>query len=613
MVKDPAEVELSFALCYPDVYEVGMSHLGSQILYHVINSRPEVQCERVFHPWTDAAELMRQQDVPLSGLETGRPLGDFDIVGITLQYELTDTTILSLLELGGITLHARQRRPGEPIVIAGGPCAYNPEPVADFFDAFVMGDGEEVVGEIIDFYLAQPAQFRDADARSAADREEFLQQLAQVEGVYVPSLYEVERTEEGLLCPRPASTDVPNIIRRRIVKDFENAAFPTAPVVPWVEVVHDRAQLEIARGCTRGCRFCQAGIIYRPVREKSVATLRAQARQIMANTGFDEIALAALNCPDYSNIEELIDGLHADLAAQRVSVSLPSLRTDTFSVRLADKVSQVRKSGLTLAPESGSDHLRAAINKGVSPRDLLEAVEAAFAAGWETIKLYFMIGLPGETDEDVVAIAKLIQQVVEIGKQKLGRRRRHLQINVSVACLIPKPHTPFQWYQQISVEELKHKQQLLRSHLPRRHVNLSCHSAEGTMVESVLSRGDRSLGPIIEHVYRQGAVLEGWREHFSLENWTAAFSAQGRELLAEAGREWHQSSRLPWDHIDTGVSAGFLRQEAALAEQLTPTEDCRTNGCHQCGLDEFMAPCPMAVDQGEQATVQQTAEAQGYV
>ncbi len=610
MVKDPAQVEMSFALCYPDVYEVGMSHLGSQILYHIINSHPEVQCERVFHPWADAAELMRQQSVALGGLETGRPLHDFDIVGITLQYELTYTTILSLLELGGITLRVAQRQANEPIVIAGGSCAYNPEPLADFFDAFVMGDGEEVVGQIIDLYLAQPARFRHADRRTAGDRENFLQQLAHIEGVYVPSLYEVERTEEGLLCPHPTSADVPCAIRRRIVRDFENAPFPEAPVVPWVEAVHDRAQLEIARGCTRGCRFCQAGIIYRPTREKSVSTLRAQARQIVANTGVDEIALASLNCPDYSRIEELIDGLHADLAEQRVSVSLPSLRTDTFSVALAHKIQRVRKSGLTLAPEAGSERLRAVMNKNVCDQDLFEAVAAAFAAGWETIKLYFMIGLPGETDRDLEAIAQLVEEVVQIGQRRMGRHRRHLQVNISVACLIPKPHTPFQWRQQIPLEELRAKQQLLTNSLDSRCVNLSCHSAEGTMVETVISRGDRSLGAIIESVYRSGAVLEAWREHLCYEYWTQAFAAQGRDLEAEACRHWSPSSSLPWQHIDPGVSSEFLRREATRAQQAITTDDCRTGQCQRCGLNEFMLPCPMITSENVPVDRQQPANSQ---
>lgn len=606
VVKDPADVEMSFALCYPDAYEVGMSHLGSQILYHVINSHPGVQCERVFHPWIDAAELMRQQGVALSGLETGRPLHDFDIVGITLQYELTYTTILSLLELGGITLRTEQRRPGEPIIIAGGPCAYNPEPLADFFDALVIGDGEEVVGEIIDLYLAQPARFRAADARTAGDREDFLRQLALIEGVYVPSLYEVQRTEEGLLCPHPTSADVPDTIRRRIVRDFESASFPEAPVVPWLEVVHDRAQLEIARGCVRGCRFCQAGIIYRPVREKSMGTLRAQAHQIIASTGFDDIALASLNCPDYSGIEELIDGLHADLADQRVSVSLPSLRTDTFSVSLAEKIQRVRKSGLTLAPEAGSDRLRAVINKNVSDKDLFEAVEAAFAAGWETIKLYFMIGLPGETDRDLEAIGQLVEEVVQIGQRKMGRRRGHLQVNVSVACLIPKPHTPFQWRQQITHEELRAKQGLLKNLLDSRYVNLSYHSAEGTIVETVISRGDRSLGAIIELVYRSGAVLEAWGEQFCYENWTRAFATSGRDLEAEACRQWPLSSPLPWQHINAGVSPEFLQREATRAEQAIPTDDCRTDECPRCGLNDFMQPCPMMADEKAPAAREQT-------
>ena len=572
IAKDPAEIGLRFALCYPDTYEIGMSHLGSLILYHVLNSHPRVWCERAYHPWLDAAELMRREHLPLASLESQTPLAQFDCVGITLQHELNYTSILSLLDLGGITLRAAQRRPDEPLVIGGGPCAYNPEPVAAFFDLFVIGEGEEIVLEIAEAYLqAQPPA---GEPWTQPGREQLLRTLAGLAGVYVPSL----------------GTD--RVIRKRIVADFEHAPASTSPPVPYPEIVHDRGQLELNRGCTRGCRYCQAGMIYRPVRERSVDTLVAQATEIIDSTGYDEISLVSLNCPDYSHILPLVDRLHEQLADRRVSLGLPSLRTDSFSVDLAERVQRVRKTGLTFAPEAGSQGLRDAINKGVTEDDLLAAASAAFQSGWHRLKLYFMIGLPGETDEDVTAIADLVLKVQALARDILGTQKGRLAINLSIAGFIPKPHTPFQWARQATVEELEAKQATLRGLLSRhKQIKISCHDAPQAQLEGLLARGGRDWADLIEAAYHEGAVFESWSDRFNLGLWLGLAEQRGRDLMAEAGREWPLDGPLPWDHIGCGVTREFLLAELRQAEARQLTKDCRTGACAGCGLRDLAPTC----------------------
>ncbi|MEN6401967.1 MAG: radical SAM protein, partial [Armatimonadia bacterium] len=510
-----------------------MSHLGSQILYSLINSLSHSYCERVYHPWLDAVEYLREHDLPLKSLETHTPLSGFDFVGLTLQHELNYTNVLSLLDLGRVTLRTDQRRPDEPLVIGGGPCAYNPEPLAPFFDFFVIGEGEEVVVEILDLYVA--SDFRTN--RTAETRLALLRQLDEVEGVYVPQFGTGRR------------------VTKRVVEDFEHAHASLAPVVPHSQIVHDRGQLEINRGCTRGCRFCQAGMIYRPVRERSVETLVEQATQIVDNTGYDELSLVSLNCPDYSNILTLVDRLHEKLAPRRVALGLPSLRTDSFSVELAERVQRVKKTGLTFAPEAGSQCLRDGINKGVTEENLMDAARAAFDNGWHRLKLYFMIGLPGETEDDVRAIADLIDKVMLLAREVLGKEKGRLNIGVSVASFIPKPHTPFQWARQNTIEELQAKQHLLRELLARqRQVKLSFHGADQALLEGLLARGGRDWADLIEAAYRAGAVFEGWSDRFSFELWQRVAAERNLDLLAEAAREWSPDGPLPWDHIDCGVT-----------------------------------------------------------
>ncbi len=593
VVKQGDALKCRMALCYPDTYEVGMSHLGSRILYHLVNQRPDAACERVFLPWPDMAELLRQRDLPLARLETRTPLGELDILGITLQHELNYPGVVSVLGLGQIPALAADRDERHPLVIGGGPCAAAPEPVAPFFDALVIGDGEEALNDVIDVYVGHKG---DSGLQSGSQRQALLADLAQVPGVYVPLLYDAG---DGRSRPVPKFSAAPERIRRRIVADLDRAPFPCDPIVPFLEIVHDRAQLEINRGCTHGCRFCQAGILYRPVRQRSLDTLTEQARAILASTGYEQISLSSLSCTDYPQIVELVDAIGEEFGDQHMSVSLPSLRTDQFGVELAQRVTRGRKSAVTLAPEAGSQRLRDVINKNVTEENLREAVTAAFRAGWHSIKLYFMIGLPTETDEDVLAIADTVNEIVAIGKAELGDRRGRLRVAVTVAGFVPKPHTVFEGERQATRDELRAKHALLVSALRSRQVQLKLNRPDQTALEGVLARGGRNLATAIQGVSRHGPGLEAWSEWFSLERWETALAELGMTIEEELGRPIRDPETGPWGHIDTGVSREFLVREGERAQAGQTTPDCREGQCVLCGLQDC---CDQAANYKETAS-----------
>jgi radical SAM family uncharacterized protein len=551
--KDAASVRACFALVYPDVYEVGMSHLGLHILYHVLNSHQDYAAERAYAPWPDMADELRRSGLPLASLESRRPLRDFDVVGITLPYELTYTNVLGILDLAGIPVRAADRGPDAPLVIGGGPGAVNPEPMADFFDAMLIGEGEEAILEI-------------AEAVGSRSREAALDALARIPGVYVPSRYDAEFAGPG---PRSRVTprgDAPRRISRRIVSDLDRAPFPTRQIVPFLETVHSRATLEIMRGCSRGCRFCQAGGVYGPRRERSLETLLQQADEVIRATGYDEISLLAFTSPDHSQIEELVSQLVARFGRRGIGVALPSLRADTFSVSLANKIQEVRKTGLTFAPEAGSQRLRDVIRKQVSENDLFAAAEAAFSSGWTRLKLYFMIGLPTETDEDVEAIGDLVERLAAFARGVLGPRRGRLQIGVSIAGFVPKPHTPFQWEPQDEVETLQRKQRILQQRLRDRAVKLSWTDARVSALEAAISRGDRRVGQVIARAFRLGCRFDSWGEYFRFDLWQQAFAEAGIDLREYANARLGFDEPLAWDHVDCGDRSSLWREaERALA------------------------------------------------
>lgn len=575
--KASAAVLCRIALAMADVYEVGMSNLGLKILYEILNRRDDIAAERVYAPWLDMEEEMRRRGIPLFSLETFQEVSSFDILGFSLQYELLITNTLNMLDLAGLPLHAAERTDEQPFVIGGGPCVYNTEPIADFFDFFVLGDGEEIVVEVCDALIAWKKEGR-LDGRRG-----FLRRAARIPGIYVPSFYAPEYDAQGMFTGlRVLDEAASPQIYRRVVKDLDAAPFLEKPVVPYLGIVHDRLMLELFRGCTRGCRFCQAGMAYRPVRERRPETLEFLARTLFDSTGYNEMSLTSLSSADYSCLSPLVDGLLAGTQGERVSFSLPSLRIDSFSVDIAERLQQVRKSGLTFAPEAGTQRLRDVINKNVTEDDLLHSVRTAFEQGWKAVKLYFMMGLPTETDEDIVGIAELAQKVVDCYKEVKGKRG--VKVTVSVSCFVPKAYTPFQWFAQVPQEEFERRQRLLKESIRDRAISFHYHDARASVLEGALSRGDRRLSAVIETAWRNGAKFDGWTDQFKDEVWKDAFRRCGvvPEFYSQRTRDLEEV--LPWAHTSPGVSEDFLRREWQRAEEAALTHDCRRETCTGCGV-----------------------------
>ncbi|NLM35519.1 MAG: TIGR03960 family B12-binding radical SAM protein [Clostridiales bacterium] len=577
IIKNPQKVDIRFAMCFPDVYEVGMSHLGMKILYHIMNKREDTYCERVFAPWPDMEKLMRENGVLLYALESKEPIKNFDFIGFTLQYEMSYTNILNMLDMAGLAIRASERGEDDPIVILGGPCAYNPEPLYDIGDLFQIGEGEEVIDEVLDLYNSMKGKY---------SKSEILREMAKIRGIYVPSLYEVEYKEDGTIKSFwPKYEDVPAKVVKRFIPDINDNPYPEDMIVPYTEIVHDRIMLETFRGCTRGCRFCQAGMIYRPVREKKLPKLMEQAETLLKTTGYEELSLTSLSICDYSDIQNLLFSLMEKHKEDRVSISLPSIRIDAFSVDLIKEIQKVKKTGLTFAPEAGSQRMRDVINKCVTEEDLLTSVKHAFEAGWSTIKLYFMIGLPYETLEDVVGIAELGEKVVdEYFKVPKETRHKGLKVTISTSIFVPKPFTPFQWAAQDTMDAVKEKIQAIRANIKDRAITYNWHDSMVSYLEAIFARGDRRLCDVLIKAFEKGARFDGWSEYFNFDIWMEAFEECGVDGDFYAYREREYSEILPWDFIDIGIDKEFLIKENERAKNMELTPDCRL-GCKLCGIN----------------------------
>lgn len=574
VIKDKEKVDVRFAFCFPDTYEIGMSHLGMKILYSQFNEREDIWCERCFAPWVDFEKVLRDNDIPLFTLESRDYVKDFDIVGFTLQYELSFTNVVNMLSLAGIPLRSCDRKTLAPLVVAGGPCACNPEPIADFIDLFFLGEGEEIDLEVIDLYKKYG---------KSGDKQAFLREAAKIEGVYVPSLYDIEYNDDGTVKKITPKCDAPNTVKKRIIKDLDRSYYPKTFVVPYIEIVHDRAVQEIFRGCIRGCRFCQAGFIYRPVREKSVDVINAQAKMICDNTGYDEISLSSLSTSDYREIEPLLNKMLCWSENDNVSLSLPSLRVDNFSKELIEKINHVRKSGLTFAPEAGTQRLRDVINKNVTEEEIMRTCRMAFEEGYTSVKLYFMLGLPTETDKDIVGITELGQKIVnEFYRMENKPKGKSVNVSISVSTFVPKPFTPFQFEPQITMDEMVRRQKLLRDSVTTRKITVNWHESQVSYLEGVFARGDRKLSAVIEKAVEKGCKFDGWDECFDLQKWEEAFNECGINPTFYANRKREYTEILPWEHLDYAVDKEFLIRENMAAHNEKTTPNCREK-CSACG------------------------------
>ena len=576
VLKNKETVDVRVAFCFPDTYEIGMSNIGMRILYGVMNAMDGVWCERVFAPWGDMEDAMRQHDIPLFALESHDPVKDFDLIAFTLGYEMCYSNVLNMLELAHVPLLAKDREGLENIVFAGGVCTVNPEPLADFVDFFSVGEGEESTPEIIACYHAAKKQ--------GLSKQEFLREVAKIEGVYVPSFYTHTYREDGTLAAITPEPFAPKTVRKRIVQDLDHAYYPTKTIVPSTEIVHDRSNLEIFRGCIRGCRFCQAGFCYRPIRAKSADVLCRQAVESLEDSGNSEITLASLSTSDYRELEQLADGLLAYCEPRKINLSLPSLRADNFSRELMLRIQKVRKSGLTFAPEAGTQRLRDAINKNVTEEEILSTCATAFSGGWNSVKLYFMLGLPTETDEDVVGIADLVYKILQVWRENATGKKHGLSINLATAYFVPKPFTPFQWEAQITPEEYLRRVHLLQSHLHAKCVDYRYHESDLSRLEAVMARGDRRVGRVLLEARRLGCRLDGWDEYFDYGKWLDAFEKCGVDVDYYTTRGFGEEELLPWDAIDVGVSKKFLLRERKRAYENLVTPDCR-HGCAGCGAN----------------------------